>query len=101
MVTTQTRIAMEYPHLFLKNTIASKSFFHKTRFISEEEEEENPKNYTLQKETFRENKINFEFNRQERIRRQSIPIPIHLEYIEINFLNVFNTPDLYLNIAMK
>lgn len=97
MVTTQTRIAMEYPHLFLKNTIASKSFFHKTRFISEEEEEENPKNYTLQKETFRENKINFEFNRQERIRRQSIPIPIHLEYIEINFLNVFNTPDLYLN----
>ena len=89
---------MEYPHLFLKNTVSSKSFFNKTRFVSgEEEDDETPKNYIYQKEIFRSNKINFESDRRERIRQRSLPVPKHLEYIEINFLNVFNTPDIYFN----
>ena len=88
---------MEYPHLFLKNTIASKSFFHKTRYPGEEEEEESPKNYTHQKEIFRENKIQFENDRYYRIQHRTLQVPKHLEYIEINFLNAFDAVDLYLS----
>lgn len=84
---------MKYSHLFLRNPLGEKHYVYTNRYAEQsnnEDEEDEIKDYSRQKDRLKKSLIIFRRNRVFRREHKTIHLPYNLEYIEIRFFTQFN-----------
>lgn len=81
----------QFSHLYLKNPVRINAKYKAlSRFIPDDDEEEEPKDYRQMRRRFGENLSLLNREQKERSQNRSINIPNHVDFVEIEFFRPFD-----------